>query len=362
MRIPWARPYLTEQEAEAVANVVRSGWISSGPKTRELEASVGAFLGVRHAIAVSSGTAALDVALAAAGIGPGDEVVVPAVAYVATVNSVAYRGARPVFADIEPVTFNLDPDAVEAKVTKRTRAVLSTGYAGHPQDYDGIRAVAERRGLLVVDDAAQTLGAEYNGKPCGSLTPIATTSFHTAKIVTSVEGGMVFTDDDSIAEAARVFRNQGEGTEKYIHRVIGHNYRMTDVHAAIGLVQFSRISDVLQKRRSLAAYYSERLASVPGVATPTQLTGCTHAWFAYAVQVDARDRVVAAMKEREVETRVMYPVPVNRQPAYLEFNEERYPVSERFCAQVLNLPMYYDMTRAEQDYVMDALADALHRL
>ena len=362
MRVPWARPYLTEQEAEAVADVVRSGWISSGPKTRELEAAVGDFVGVRHAIAVNNGTAALDVALAAMGIGPGDEVVVPAVTYIATVNSVVCRGARPVFADIEPDTFNLDLDSVGAAVTKRTRAILSTGYAGHPQDYDGIRAVAERHGLTVIDDAAQTLGAEYNGRRCGSLTPVATTSFHTAKIVTSVEGGMVFTDDDKIAEAARMLRNQGEGPEKYIHPVIGHNYRLSDVHAAIGLVQFSRFNDLLEKRRSLAAYYTQRLGPVADIEIPTQLTGCRHSWFTYTVQVDARDRVAAALKEQGIETRVMYPTPVNRQPAYLEFNEERYPVSERFCSRVLNLPMYYEMTRAEQDHVINALVDALRKL
>lgn len=361
MKVPWAEPYITEDEVNAVADVVRSGWISSGPRTREFEELVGSFIGVDHAVAVSSGTAALDVALACVGIGPGDEVLVPAMTYIATANAIKYRGATPVFIDIDPATYNMDPAAAEARISPATTAILSVGYAGHPQDYDALQSVADAAGLVMIDDAAQTLGAEYKGKRSGSIARVSTTSFHTAKIVTSVEGGMVFTDDPDIAEAARIFRNQGEGKVKYVHPVIGHNYRMSDLHAAFGITQFRRLDTVLERRRRLAERYTEGFAGNHGISCPYQAEYASHAWFSYAVRVPDRDAVAQTLKDAGVDTRVMYPMPINRQPAYSEHGDERYPVSERFAADVLNLPIFYGMTNEQQDYVIDQFIRALKR-
>jgi dTDP-4-amino-4,6-dideoxygalactose transaminase len=359
MKVPWAEPFITEDEVQAVADVVRSRWISSGPKTREFEALVGSFIGVEHAVAVSNGTAALDVALAAVGVGPGDEVIVPAMTYIATINSVMYRHATPVFVDIDPDTYNMDPAAAKARITPATKAILSVGYGGHPQDYDALQAVADEAGLVMIDDAAQTLGAEYKGKRSGSLARVSTTSFHTAKIVTSVEGGMVFTDDAEIAEYVRIFRNQGEGPVKYVHPVIGHNYRMSDVHAVFGLTQFGRIDAVLEGRRNLAERYTKAFSSIDGIGCPYQAEYAKHAWFSYAIRIPNRDGVAAKLKEADIDTRVMYPMPVNKQPAYAAHANESYPVSEAFASDVLNLPIYYGMSEEQQDHVIERLVDAV---
>jgi len=257
-KIPFAVPNIGEEEESEVAETVRSTWLTMGPRVKGFEDQVASYVGAKHAIAVSSGTAELDVALKVLGIRPGDEVILPAFTYIATANAVLYQHAVPVFADIDRHTFNIDPEDVAGRITPRTRCIISIDYGGQSADYDALKKIADKEGIYLLQDGAHSIGAEYKGKRLCNFGAINTISFHAAKVVTSVEGGMVVTDDDNFARAARIIRNQGEDPKhKYHHVLLGHNYRMTDLHAAVGLKQFARLSDLI------SAVFLRQLRALP---------------------------------------------------------------------------------------------------
>jgi perosamine synthetase len=363
LRIPWAKPYFGDEELELVSQVVRSGWMSQGAAVDALEKRVAELTGCQHGVAVSSGTAALDVALKLLQVRPGDEVIVPAFSYIATANAVLYQSATPVFADVELPALTLDPEDVRRKITRRTKGLIGVDYGGQAAQWDALRKLAAEFNIFLVEDAAPAFGGSYRGQALGTLGDIGITSFHTAKIFTSVEGGVVFCDSLEHAAQARVIRSQGESpAEKYTHPVVGHNYRMSDLHAAVGLAQLSRYHQVLAQRAASAAYYSERLAEASHVTIPTVRPENRHAWFLYTVLIPRRDAVRRALLDSGIETNVSWPHPVYWQAPFRSFFRERCPAAEEACDRVLALPLYYELTREEQDDVVEALARATEEM
>lgn len=362
MRIPWAMPYIGKEELDEVVDTIKSTWVTMGPKVEKLEKGISSYVGVKHGIAVSNGTAALDVALKMIGIQPGDEVIIPALTYIATANAVLYQHAKPVLADIDPKTYNIDPNSVAEKITSETKCIMPIDYGGQGSDYDALTKLAQDHNIYLVVDGAESLGGEYKGRQLCSFGRVSTTSFHAAKLITSVEGGMVFTNDDELADRARIIRNQGEDPrKKYYHTLLGHNYRMTDLHAAVGLAQFKRIDDIIKKRASIAEYYSKNLEDCADAITlPYVAPYNKHAWFFYAVLVDNGDAVERYLNEKGIGIRRGWPLPIHHQPIYEDILSGcSYPVAERVAKSVLNLPMYYAMTEEEQDYVITHLKDAV---
>jgi perosamine synthetase len=362
IRIPWARPYLDDLETEAVVGLLRERRLSMGAQTRAFEQEVAQLAGRRHGIAVANGSVALDVAMKLAGVRAGDEVLVSAMSYIATVNCIVLQGAVPVFCDIDPRTLNIDPDEVARRIGPRTRAVLVSDYSGSPVDYDRIEQLCDGVRIPLVVDGAQSLGAVHDGRPTCGRGLVATTSFHTAKAMICGEGGMVFVDDEARAERARRLRGQGEiPGRKYRHDTLASNYRMTDLQAAIGRVQVARAAEVHARRAALAARYDARLRDAAGIRRVTHLGGVTPAYFSYAVHVPERDAVAAALLEAGIETRSLYPIPTYRQeiPEYEAFDRTPRPHAEEASRTVLNLPMFYEMTPDEVDDVADHLISAV---
>jgi perosamine synthetase len=361
-RIPWAMPYLGDEEIIAVTRALVDRRLSMGAEVRAFEAEAATLVNRQHGVAVANGTVALDLAMKLIGVGPGDEVLVSGLSYIATTNCIFWQGARPVFCDVDPATLNIDPADVERRISSRTKAILVADYCGSPVDYDGIESICEEHGLMLAVDGAQSLGAYHRGRPTCSLGTVSTTSFHTAKAMICGEGGMVFCDDDALAERARRLRGQGEVPgRKYVHDMLAWNYRLTEIAGAIGRVQLARADDVLVRRAQLAARYTERLRKLPGARPTAHLAQATPAWFSYAIRVSDRDAVVRTLADLGVETRSLYPIPAYRQPIpeYREYAHTLCPHAELASGEVLNLPMFYEMTMSEVDDVVDCLATAI---
>lgn len=362
IRIPWAQPFVGDEEIAAVNRVMSEKRISMGAEVRAFENEVAAFVGRDHAVAVSNGTAAVELALGLLDIGRGDEVLVSALSHIATTNAIVVRGATPVFCDIDPTSLNIDPDDVATRIGPATRALLISDYCGSAVDYDRLRQVATRNGVEVVLDGAQSLGTTWRGDPTCSLTTLATTSFHTAKALYCGEGGMVFTDDPAVAKRARGLRQLGEVPgRKYVHQSLARNLRITDLAAAIGRVQLARVDSIRARRALISAWYAEALAPLSEVTTPRPLPECSPVWFSCPVLVPRRDRVADLLADAGIETRSLYPVPAYRQPIpeYVAFSGEFRPHTESACARVLNLPLFGEMTEADVQEVVESLGEAL---
>jgi perosamine synthetase len=360
--IPWAKPFLGDKEIAAVLETLTDRRLSMGATVRAFEEDAAALVQRDHAIAVANGTVALHLAMNLLNIGPGDEVLVSGLSYIATTSCIVWAGATPVFCDVDPVTLNIDPDEVSRRATPRTRALLVADYCGSPVDYTLLQAICFDRGIRLVVDGAQSLGAYHLGSPTCSLGTLSTTSFHTAKAMLTGEGGMVFTNDEQLAERARKVRGQGEVPgRKYVHDTLASNYRLTEMAAAIGRVQLSRAPEILAHRAALAARYTEQLRQLPEVRPTGHYSDGQPAWFSYAVRVPNRDGVAQSLAEQGVETRSLYPLPAYRQPIpeYAPFANERRTHAELASAEVLNLPMFYEMTFAEVDEVVASLVTAL---
>jgi perosamine synthetase len=359
--LPYGRQWIEEDDIEAVVAVLRSDWLTCGPKVPEFERAVADFVGVREAVAVSSGTAALHAALYALGVGSGDEVIVPPMTFAATANCAVFQGATPVFADIEPDTLLIDPNAVQARITPRTRAIIAVDYAGQPCRYDELRAIADRHALALVADACHALGASYKERPVGSLADLTIFSFHPVKHIATGEGGMVTTDDPELARRLRLFRNHGittdhrqrEAAGSWFYEMVdlGYNYRITDVQCALGLSQLRKLPGWLERRREIARQYDEALATLPGVRPLATRPDSDHAFHLYVVRVNPshRARVFAALRTAGIGVNVHY-IPVHLHPYY----RRRFgtgpglcPVAESAYEQVLSLPIFPRMTDAD---------------
>ncbi len=355
------------EELDEVVDSFERNWLTSGPKVEKFEREVAEFVGAPFGIAVSNGTVALDIVLKILGIGPGDEVIVPAMTYFATAAAVSYQHAVPVFTDIEGDSFNLDPKRVCEAITDKTKAILFIDYGGNPSDVDGIREVGESAGVRVVQDAAQSLGAVYRGQSMGAQTVISSMSFHMAKVMTCVEGGMVFTHSEEFKEQVVARRNQGEPPNmKYKHVVLGTNARMTDMQAGIGLAQLRRLPTLLEGRRRVAERYKELLsASGMNVTTiTTRPENSRNAFFFFPILIDDRDRIADVLRDKHgIDTRVAYPMPVYEQELYASggavSRAMACPVAEDVTSRILNLPIFPDMSTEMIESVVEAIRDAV---
>jgi perosamine synthetase len=364
--IPVAAPVLAGREKEYVADCMESGWISSAGKYVELfEAEFAKFCGVRHAVSCCNGTAALHLSLAALGVGPGDEVIVPTLTFVATVNAVTYCGARPVFADSEPGSWNIDPAQVASKITPRTKGIIAVHLYGNPVDVDTLRQLATRHGLFLLEDAAEAHGALHRGRPAGSLGDIAAFSFYGNKIIATGEGGMVTTNDDALAARARLLRGQGMDPERrYWFPVVGYNYRMMNIPAAIGLAQLERAAWHTGRRGEVAATYKRLLGEVRGLSWQAEHEWSRHAYWMFTVILgdggaDDRDRLSARLHDAGVETRPVF-FPVHSLPPYREAARgEEFPVAERLARRGLSLPTWAGLSDEDLVYVCERLRQCL---
>lgn len=341
-----------DEEKERVWEAMAAGSLAQGPRVREFEEAFAAFVGVSHAVATSSGTTALHLALLGHDIGPGDEVLTVPFTFIASANSIVYTGARPVFVDVSEDDFTLDPSLIDAAVTPRTRAIMPVSLYGQPARMNEIAAVAERHGLAVIEDAAQAHGAGIGGRRCGTW-GMGAFSFYPTKNMTTGEGGMVTTDDTQLAERVRLLREHGMKV-RYQHDVVGYNFRMTDIGAAIGLAQLSKLPAANERRRAIAARYDTELS---GVVTPTVRPGVTHAYHQYTIRVRERDRFAARLAELGVGSGIYYPIPVHRQKPFiaLGYGNESYPVTERLTTQVLSIPVHPSLTDEEVTTVIGAV-------
>ena len=365
-RISVAEPKLAGNERKYVLDCLDTNWISSNGKyIGAFEAAFASFCGVKHAVAANNGTTALHLALVALGLGPGDEVIIPTVTYIATANAVRYCGAMPVLVDVCADTMNIDPDQIEHKITPRTRGIIPVHLYGHPADMVPLSAIARKHGLWVLEDAAEAHGAEVNGRRVGSLSECATFSFFGNKIVTTGEGGMVTTNDDELAAKLRLYRGQGvDPQRRYWFPVIGYNYRMTNIQAAIGLAQMETIDAALLDRQTLAKLYDEALSPLKDLLVlPEAQPGMRHVYWMYTVFLrdgdeQKRDAVMRALDEVGIETRpVFYPMHVL--PPYKE--DAVYPVADQWAQRGINLPTHQFMGREDVDRVAASLTHALAR-
>jgi perosamine synthetase len=351
--IPIARPLIGDEEKQAVMEVLGSGVLAQGPKVRAFEEAFAEMCAVRCAIATSSGTTALHVALLAHAVGPGDEVITTPFTFIASANSILYVGARPVFVDIDPLTFNIDPARIEAAITPRTKAIIPVHLFGLPCDMGAILKIAGKHGLIVIEDACQAHGAEHNGRRVGSF-GTGCFSLYPTKNITSAEGGMITTDDEEIAERCRVIRQHGM-RRRYYHDEMGFNFRMTDVHAAIGLAQLQKLERFNEARIANARFLNERLK---GVTTPIVPKGYRHVFHQYTVRVadGHRDVALEGLKERGIGAGVYYPVPVHQQRVYVEQGYTgTFPEAERAATEVLSLPVHPGLSRADLETIVVAV-------
>jgi perosamine synthetase len=370
--LPYGRQSLDDADIAAVVEVLKSEWLTSGPKIAEFEERFAAWIGARHAVSFSSGTAALHGAAFAAGLAPGDEAITTPMTFCATANCILYQGATPVFADVSADTLNIDPAEVVKKITSRTKAIIAVDYAGHPAELEELRMLAAVRGVLLIEDACHALGAEYRRKRVGSIADMTVFSFHPVKHLTTGEGGMVATDDRRLAETLRRFRNHGissqarerQESEQWFYEMVllGFNYKLTDIACALGLSQLNKLEANLARRREIAARYGAAFCALREIVVPAVRDGADPAWHLYAIRLKlevlaaGRDDIFRALRAENIGVNVHY-IPVHRQPYYRERfgNQESYPVAENAYERLLSLPMFHAMTDRDVEDVICAV-------
>ncbi len=371
--LPYGRHCVDEADIAAVVAALRSDWLTTGPIVDEFETAFAKAVDVPHAVAVSSGTAALHAAAFAASIGPGDEVITTPLTFAATANCVRYLGGTVVFADVRPDTLNLDPAKVEACITSRTRAIITVDYAGQPSDLDELDAVSARHALPLIADASHALGATYRGRPVGGLARMTTFSLHPVKHITTGEGGMITTDDPALATRLRTFRNHGIIREhqrredwRYEMAELGYNYRLSDIQSALGLSQLERLPEQIVRRREIATQYTRALAALPEIERPVVLADRESAWHLYVVRLRldglrvGRAEVFRALRGENIGVNVHY-IPVPWHPYYerLGFRRGGWPVAEDAYERILSLPIFPAMTDADVEDVVYAVEKVL---
>jgi perosamine synthetase len=367
-RIPMSLPEIEQEDILVVADVLRSGVLSLGPYAEKFERALADFVGVPHAVAVSSGTAALHLLVRALGIGEGDEVIAPSFTFAASVNVLLMERARPVFVDIEPESRNLDTRLLAGLLSARTKALMVVDVFGHPADWEAIEDFAGAHDLIVIDDSCEALGAEYKGRRLGSFGHGAAFAFYANKQMTTGEGGMLVTENPEVAALCRSLRNQGRGEMGLwlAHERLGFNYRMDEMSAALGYSQFGRLPGFLEKRAAVAQRYADLLADVEAVTCPSSAPGTRPSWFVYTISLErgvARDRVMRLMAEDGVPTRAYFP-PIHLQPyirSLLGTGPGLLPVTEEVAARTMALPFHNNLTEAQSQRVVASLVRALSR-
>ncbi len=373
--LPYGRHSITEDDIAAVVAVLQSDWLTAGPRVEQFEGALAETVGATHAVCFSSGTAALHAAVSAAGLGPGDEAITTSLTFCATANCLVYEGATPVFADICPDTLTLDPQLAARRVTSRTKALLPVDYAGQPAELDALMDIAERHHLVIIEDAAHAIGATYRGRRIGSISHMTAFSFHAVKHITTGEGGAITTNNPELAKRLRLFRSHGiETTPRqrqaswqpyYEMTALGYNYRLTDIGCALGLSQLSRLSSNVERRRTIAARYTDGLSGVPLMRLPVTAAKVDPSWHLYPVRVPApiRDDVGRGLRGERIGVAQHYP-PLHLHPYYRDrfgFRSGDYPTTERASAELLSLPMFHSMTDSDIDSVIDAVWKVMKR-
>ena len=370
--LPYGHQWIDESDIEAVVEVLRSDWVTTGPKVAEFEAKLADYVGTKYAVVFSSGTAALHAAVFAARIGPGDEVITTPMTFAATANCVLYQGGKPVFADVQPDTLNIDPEEIGKKVTSRTKAIIPVDYTGQPCDLNEIKEIARKHGLIVIEDAAHALGATYQGRRIGSLSDMTIFSFHPVKLITTGEGGAVVTDKPELARRLRIFRNHGITTEArereeagdwfYEMVYLGYNYRLTDIQCALGLSQMNKLDSWLARRREIARRYDEAFAELPEIMTPVVKDDRSSAWHLYVIRLNlerlqvGRTEVFAALRAENIGVNVHY-IPVYWHPYYqgLGYKQGLCPIAEASYERLISLPIFPGMSDHDVEDVIKAV-------
>lgn len=367
--IPYGKQTIDQDDIQAVVDVLKSDFLTTGPKIAEFEQTVADYVGAKYAVAISNGTSALHAACFAAGIGPGDEVITTPLTFAASANCVLYCGGTPVFADVDPKTYNIDPEDIRRKITDRTKAIIAVHLAGQPCDMDAIHSIAHEYGLIVIEDGAHALGSVYKGKKVGSLSDMTTFSFHPVKPITTGEGGMIVTDNEEFYKKMALFRSHGitrddsmmtrnDGPWFYQQFDLGYNYRITDIQCALGCSQMKKLDRFLARRKEIVARYNEAFADCDNIITPYQLSDTESGWHLYIVQVKNCDRrqVFEAMREKGIGVNVHY-IPVYMHPYYQEHGYENVHCAnaEEIYSNIISLPLYPGLTSEQQDYVIDTL-------
>jgi perosamine synthetase len=373
MNIPIAKPFLGREEEDAAVEAIRSGWVSQGPKVKEFEDMFAVYVGAKYAVATTSCTTALHAALAVSGIGPGDEVVVPSLSFIATANAVVHAGARPIFADIDPETCNVTAETIQEVITPRTKAIMPVHQMGLPVDLDPIVKLCRERGLVLIEDAACATGSEYKGKRIGGHGNIACFSFHPRKIITTGEGGMITTDDSMIAEKLRRFRHHGmsvSDVERHVSKkviietypVIGYNYRMTDIQAAVGVQQLNRLPSIIGRRRQIAGIYNIELDGMPSIRIPKIPDYAFHNYQSYWIEIlgsspVSRDGLMQNLLEKGIATRRGI-MAIHLEECY-QTSPGFLPETERITKNTFLLPIYPSMEAKELEYVVERIIEEL---
>jgi len=368
INIPLARPDITDLERRYVMEVLGTPHLSLGPRLVEFEEKLAAYAGVRYAVAVNSGTSALHLIIRALEIGEGDEVITTPFSFIASSNCILFERARPVFVDIEPDTLNIDPAKIAGAITPRTKAILAVDVFGHPARWDELNMLAEARHLMLIEDSAEAIGSELQGRRCGSFGDAAVFAFYPNKQITTGEGGVVLTDDEAIARLCRSLRNQGraEGDGWLEHTRLGYNYRLSEINCALGLAQIERLDEIITARAQVAQLYNERLSGLDGLSVPYVAPGVKMSYFVYVVRLsddytrNDRDRIIRELQSRGVGCSDYF-TPIHLQPIYRElgYKEGDFPVTEKVAARTIALPFYNRLGRAEIDYVVKQLKEIL---
>lgn len=376
MYIPYGHQAIEEDDIQAVVEVLRSDYLTTGPAITEFENKVAEYTGTKYAVAVSNGTAALHVACLAAGIGPGDEVITTPITFAASANCVLYCGGTPVFADIDPRTYNIDPEDIERKITEKTKAIIPVHFAGQPCDMDAIHKIAKKYNLIVIEDGAHALGAEYKGTKIGGLSDMTTFSFHPVKPITTGEGGMIMTNDAKLYERLKLFHTHGitreeslmkpkgenEGAWYYQQIELGYNYRMTDIQAALGCNQMKKLDRFIEKRRIIAQQYDEAFEAVEEIVTPYQMMGTNSGWHLYVIQVpgEKRKKIFETLRQNGIGVNVHY-IPVYKHPYYQThgYDSVLCPNAEALYEKIISLPIYPGLTVDDQKFVIKMILSAV---
>lgn len=373
MKIPLAKPDISNLERKEVLKVLKTPYLSLGPKVKEFEKKVAKFVGVKYAVAVNSGTAGLHLILRALGIKEGDEVITTPFSFIASANCILYERAKPVFVDIDEKTLCINPQKIEGAITKRTKAILVVDVFGHPADWYKILKIAKKYKLKVIEDSAEAIGSEYKGKKCGSFGDVAIFSFYPNKQITTGEGGMILTNNKKIAKICKSMANQGrkeKGGKWLEHIILGYNYRMPEICAALGVGQFSRIKKIFKKRKRIAELYNKKLSDFLEIELPMEAAGTKVNWFVYVIKLSKkytqkdRDRVIKEMAKKGIECR-NYFFPIHLQPFYrkmFKFKKGDFPVTESVGERTIALPFFSNLKEKEIDYIVKNLKEIISKL
>ncbi|MFA9376884.1 MAG: UDP-4-amino-4,6-dideoxy-N-acetyl-beta-L-altrosamine transaminase [Lachnotalea sp.] len=374
MYIPYGTQSIDEDDIQAVVEVLRSDYLTTGPTVAAFEKKVADYVGAKHAVAVSNGTAALHVACLAAGIKEGDEVITTPITFVASSNCVLYCGGTPVFADINTETYNVDIKDIKRKITKNTKAIIAVHFTGQPCEMDEIHAIAEEHNLLVIEDAAHALGADYKGKMVGNISDMTTFSFHPVKHITTGEGGMITTNSDELYEKLIVYRSHGitrddklmtrnEGDWYYQQLELGYNYRITDFQCALGISQMNKLQSFIEKRKEIVKRYNQAFSGIDEIVTPFQQEGCNSSWHLYVIQVVNRKEVFDKLRKSGIGVNVHY-IPVYTQPFYQEngYSKVHCDNAEKLYEGLISLPIYAKLSQVEQNYVIEQVKVAVKEI